>query len=140
METLMFIGRILFSIMFILGGVNHFAKLEGMTGYAQHKGVPAAKLAVPASGAALLLGGLSVVLGVWADLGALVVSVLSVVLAVTMHGFWKETDAQAKQSETISFLKNISMAGGGLFMFALMSLEESQYGPAITDSLFKTSL
>ena len=49
-------------------------------------------------------------------------------------------DPQAQQTEMIGFLKNISMAGGGLFMFAVMSLEELSYGPAITDSLFKTSL
>lgn len=136
METTMFIGRILFSIMFILGGVNHFAQAEGMTGYAQHKGVPAAKIAIPASGAVLILGGLSIILGIYADLGALAVSVLLIVMAVMMHDFWKQTDAQAKQTETISFLKNISMAGGGLFMYAVMATAGSQYGPAITDSLF----
>jgi len=32
------------------------------------------------------------------------------------------------------------MAGGGLFMFAFMSLDGATYGPAITDSLFSTSL
>ena len=32
-ETLMFIGRILFAAIFVLSGVNHFTKAEAMTGY-----------------------------------------------------------------------------------------------------------
>ena len=140
METVMFIGRILFAAMFVLSGINHFTKAEAMTGYAQFKGVPQPKLANLASGALMVAGGLSVILGIVADLGALVLSVLLVIMAVLMHDFWKQTDPQAKQTEMIGFLKNISMAGGGLFMFAFMSLEGASYGPAITDSLFSTSL
>lgn len=140
METVMFIGRILFAVMFVLSGINHFTKAEAMTGYAQFKGVPQPKLANLASGALMVAGGLSVILGIVADLGALVLSILLVVMAVLMHDFWKQTDPQAKQTEMIGFLKNISMAGGGLFMFAFMSLDGASYGPAITDSLFSTSL
>ena len=140
METVMFIGRILFAVMFVLSGINHFTKAEAMTGYAQFKGVPQPQLANLASGALMVAGGLSVILGIVADLGALVLSILLVVMAVLMHDFWKQTDPQAKQTEMIGFLKNISMAGGGLFMFAFMSLEGASYGPAITDSLFSTSL
>ena len=140
MEILMFIGRILFAIMFVLGGINHFTKAEAMTGYAQFKGVPQPKLANLVSGALLVASGLSIILGIVADLGALVATVLLVVMAVMMHDFWKQSDPQAQQTEMIGFLKNISMAGGGLFMFAIMSLEGSTYGPAITDSLFSTSL
>lgn len=139
MEIVMFIGRILFAAMFVLSGINHFTKAEAMTGYAQFKGVPQPKLANLVSGAILLLGGLSVILGIVADLGALVVSILLVIMAVLMHDFWKQTDPQAQQTEMIGFLKNISMAGGGLFMFAVMSLETSAYGPAITDSLFSVA-
>ena len=140
METVMFIGRILFAVMFVLSGINHFTKAEAMTGYAQFKGVPQPKLANLASGALMVAGGLSVILGIVADLGALVLSILLVVMAVLMHDFWKQADPQAKQTEMIGFLKNISMAGGGLFMFAFMSLDGASYGPAITDSLFSTSL
>ena len=139
METTMFIGRILFAVMFVLGGINHFTQAEGMTGYAKHKGVPAAKVANLVSGAVLVLGGLSIILGVYADLGALAVSILLIVMAVMMHDFWKQSDSQAKQTEMISFLKNISMAGGGLFMYAVMATAGSKYGPAITDSLFSAA-
>ncbi|MFZ9675074.1 MAG: DoxX family protein [Ilumatobacteraceae bacterium] len=137
MEIVFLIGRILFAFMFVMSGINHLTKADHMVGYAQFKGVPSPKLAVQGSGVVLLLGGLSVILGVWADLGAIVLAALLVVMAVKMHNFWTIEDPQAKQADMIGFMKNISMAGGALFMFALMAIEGTEYGPAITESLFK---
>ncbi|MFM8529284.1 MAG: DoxX family protein [Ilumatobacteraceae bacterium] len=139
MEIVFLIGRILFAFMFVMSGLNHLTKADHMVGYAQFKGVPSPKLAVQGSGVVLLLGGLSVILGVWADLGAIVLAALLIVMAVKMHNFWSIEDPQAKQADMIGFMKNISMAGGAIFMFALMGIEGAQYGPAITESLFNFS-
>ncbi len=136
MEIVFLIGRILFAFMFVMSGVNHLTKADHMVGYAQFKGVPSPKLAVQGSGVVLLLGGLSVILGVWADLGAIVLAAILVIMAVKMHNFWAIEDAQAKQADMIGFMKNISMAGGAVFMFALMAIDGAEYGPAITESLF----
>jgi uncharacterized membrane protein YphA (DoxX/SURF4 family) len=54
-----------------------------------------------------------------------------------MHDFWAQTDAQAKQTETINFFKNISMAGGALILFAVAATEGSDYGWALTESLWQ---
>ncbi|NBU38026.1 MAG: DoxX family protein, partial [Actinobacteria bacterium] len=59
-------------------------------------------------------------------------------MAVMMHDFWK-ADAAAKQTETISFFKNVSMAGAALVMFAALAGAEKGarvIGPMITDGLF----
>ena len=136
MSTVFLIARIVFSIMFVMSGINHITKADHMVGYAQFKGVPSPKLAVIGSGVVMGLGGLSLILGVYADLGAIVLAAILLLMAVKMHNFWTLEDAQAKQADMIGFLKNVSMAGGALFMFALMATEGSQYGPAITESLF----
>ena len=137
MNTVLLIGRILFAIMFVSGGLNHLTKAEAMTGYAGFKKVPAAKFSVLVSGVLLIAGGLSVILGVYADLGALVIAVLLVLMALKMHDFWAQADAQAKQTEMIGFFKNISMAGGALIMFAIAATEGSDYGWALTESLWQ---
>ena len=137
MNTVLLIGRILFALIFVSSGLSHLAKVEAMTGYAKFKKVPAAKLSVLVSGALLALGGLSIVLGVYADLGALVIAILLIVMALKMHDFWTQTDAQAKQTETISFFKNISMAGGALIIFAIAATKGSDYGWTLTDSLWQ---
>lgn len=136
MDAILLIARILFSIMFVMSGLNHLTKADHMVPYAQMKGVPMPKLSVQLSGVLLLLGGLSVILGVWTDLGALVLAVMLVVMAVKMHDFWTQSDPGAKQAEMIGFMKNIGLAGGALFIFAIAAMENSNYGPAITESLF----
>ncbi|WP_329503659.1 hypothetical protein RFN58_35765 [Streptomyces iakyrus] len=55
------------------------------------------------SGLLILVGGLSILLGVWADLGALLLVVFLVPTAVLMHGFWKESDPQARPLEMVQF-------------------------------------
>ncbi len=134
MDIVYVAARVLFSLMLVSGGINHFTKVEQMTGYAQFKKVPAAKISVLVSGIALLAGGLSLILGVWADLGGLVSAAILAAMAFMMHDFWTQSDAEAKQTEMISFFKNISMAGAALFMFAVAS--DGNFGPVLVEALF----
>jgi putative oxidoreductase len=135
MDVVMLVGRILFAFMFVMSGFNHLAKAEAMAGYAAYKKVPAPKLANLLSGVIMLLGGLSIILGVYADLGALLLAILLVAMAVKMHDFWN-AQGEAKQPEMIGFMKNISMAGGALFLFAYAATEDSNIGPALGKSLW----
>ena len=137
MNSILLIGRVLFAFIFVTSGLNHLAKVDAMAGYAKFKKVPAAKFSVLVSGALMALGGLSIILGVYADLGALVIAILLFVMALKMHDFWTQTDEQAKQTEMISFFKNVSMAGGALIMFAIAATEGSDYGWTLTDSLWQ---
>ena len=135
MEVVMLVGRILFAFMFVMSGINHLTKAEAMAGYAAYKKVPAPKLANLLSGVLMILGGLSVILGVYTDLGALVLAVLLIVMALKMHDFWN-AQGEAKQPEMIGFMKNISMAGGALFLFAVAAMQDSNIGPALGNSLW----
>ena len=135
MNAVMLVGRILFAFMFVASGLNHLTKAEAMAGYAAYKKVPAPKLANLLSGVLMVLGGLSIILGVYADLGALVLAILLVSMAVKMHDFWN-AQGEAKQPEMIGFMKNISMAGGALFLFAYAATEDSNIGPALGKSLW----
>jgi uncharacterized membrane protein YphA (DoxX/SURF4 family) len=103
-----------------MSGINHFTKLEAMTGYAQYKKLPAAKLGVLISGLMLVIGGISIILGYYADLGALLLAIFLVLAAVIFHNFWKETDATAKQNEMLGFMKDMALAGAALILFALV--------------------
>ncbi|CAB4596426.1 unannotated protein [freshwater metagenome] len=135
MNTVLIIGRVLFALIFLASGANHLTKLEAMTGYAQYKKVPAAKLAVVVSGLMILVGGLYIVFGVYADLGALLIAIFLIPTAFLMHAFWKETDATAKQNEQIAFMKDISMAGAALIIFVLVG-SGADFGPSITGAFF----
>ena len=135
MDIVLIIGRVLFALLFISSGVSHLTKLEAMTGYAQYKKVPAAKFSVVLSGLMILVGGLYIAFGVYADLGALLIALFLIPTSFLMHAFWKETDATAKQNETIGFFKNLSLAGAALIIFALVSTV-TEFGPSVTGAFF----
>ena len=135
MDIVLIIGRVLFALLFISSGVSHLTKLEAMTGYAQYKKVPAAKFGVVLSGLMILLGGIYIAFGVYADLGALLIALLLIPTSFLMHAFWKETDATAKQNESISFFKNLALAGAALIIFALVATG-TDFGPSITGAFF----
>ena len=120
MDLVLIIGRILFALIFINSGIAHFTKTAAMTGYAQYKKVPAAKASVLLSGAVILIGGVLIVLGVYADLGALLIALFSIVSAFMMHNFWTIEEATAKQSEMASFFKNLALGGAALMLFVLI--------------------
>ena len=138
MDVIILIGRILFGGFFLMSGINHFTKLEAMTGYAKYKKLPAAKLGVLLSGLMLVLGGIYIILGFYTDLGLLLIAIFLVLAAVIFHNFWKETDATAKQNEMLAFMKDIALAGGALILFALVVKHgaELDFGWVISDENF----
>src|SRR2546422_943049 len=64
MQYLFLAGRVLYGGFFLLAGIDHFRHVQMMTPYAAAKGIPAPRLAVLGSGSLIILGGLSVLLGV----------------------------------------------------------------------------
>jgi putative oxidoreductase len=134
MDVVLLIGRILFGMIFVMSGISVHFKRESVE-FARAYRAPAPELLVPLSGVAIIAGGLSVILGVWADLGALVLIAFLIPIAFIMHAFWRESDEQMQQIQMAQFLKNISMAGGALIVFWLYN--QSQDLPlSITDALF----
>jgi putative oxidoreductase len=136
MDVVILIGRILFAALFLVSGFAHFAQTNPMTGYAQSKGVPAARAAVLIGGVLLLAGGLSILLGVWPDLGALALVVFLVPTAVLMHPFWRETEAMPRQMEQTQFSKDLALAGAALMLFGLFVIAGDQVGLTITGPAF----
>ena len=110
-------GRILFSAIFIMSGFLHFSQQE--IGYAAHSGVPMAGLLVPASGILALVGGLSILLGYRAKMGAWLLVLFLVPVTVMMHNFWAVKDPMMAQMQMAMFLKNVTMLGGALLISQL---------------------
>jgi uncharacterized membrane protein YphA (DoxX/SURF4 family) len=117
-EVAFLLARVLFGGVLAFMGLNHFQNVDEMAGYAEHKGLPAPRFSVVASGAVLVLGGIGVALGVVPVLAAGALAAFLLVSAVTMHDFWAAPDEQA-QEELTQFLKNVSLAGGALALLAV---------------------
>lgn len=107
-------GRILFSLMFVMTALSHFSSQT--IAYAESSGVPLASVAVPLSGIIAIAGGLSIMLGYKAKLGAWLIVLFLIPITFTMHNFWTVADPMMRQMQMIMFFKNISMLGGALLI------------------------
>ena len=135
MSAVLAIGRVLFALIFINSGIGHLTKVEAMTGYATYKKVPAPKLAVIVSGLMILIGGIYVALGVYADLGSLLIAIFLIPTALLIHNFWTESDATAKMTARTGFLKDIALAGAALMIFVFIG-RGADIGWHITSAFF----
>ena len=107
-------GRALFSFLFIQASLGHFS---GQTvAYAASQGVPLPSIAVPISGVLALAGGLSILLGYRARLGAWLIALFLVPVTLMMHKFWTVGDPMMAQMQQIMFLKNLTMLGAALLI------------------------
>ena len=86
------LGRVLFAVFFIRSGIAHVRKHEGMTGYARSAGFPFPGIGGWPAGVWLLAGAASIALGVWADVGSLMIAVFLVLAAIYFHRFWSIRD------------------------------------------------
>ncbi|HYT77403.1 MAG TPA: DoxX family protein [Vicinamibacterales bacterium] len=108
------LGRAIFGGFFLYNGIHHFMEREQMSGYAKAKGVPAAGVAIPITGALLVLGGLSLLTGYKPKIGAALIGTFLAGVTPTMHAFWKDQNPQERQGDMINFMKNVALAGGAL--------------------------
>jgi putative oxidoreductase len=108
------LGRLFFAVIFLMAGANHFNKQT--IGYAASQGVPLAALAVPLAGVLAIVGGLSILLGYRAKLGAWLIVLFLIPVTLMMHKFWTVTDPMMAQIQMILFMKNVSMLGGALLI------------------------
>jgi len=135
-NTIFLIARIAFSAMFLIGAIGHLTKVDAMAQYVEYKSAPGGKAGVILSGLGLGIGGLSVLLGIYGDLGALLIVVMVIGINVFMHAFWKETDPTTRMTEMTAFNKNIALIGGALAFFLLFASAGAHVGWTITGPLF----
>ena len=137
MDAVFLIGRILFGLLFIASGLmGHLAGYAQLKGYAESKGFPFAGPAVLISGVVVVLAGIGLILGVWADLSALGIAVFLFFTAFFIHPFWRETDPMARITEMTQFQKDLGLLGAALVFFAVTAYG-GEFGPTLTDPLFQ---
>ncbi|HYG50429.1 MAG TPA: DoxX family protein [Flavobacteriales bacterium] len=129
MNIILLLGRVLFSLIFIMTIMSHFGK--DAIAYAESNSVPAANFLVPVSGIIAFAGGLSIAIGYQARIGALLIVLFLVPVTFFMHAFWKIDDPMQREMQMIQFIKNMSMLGGAFIIAYFGS------GPASIDSLKK---
>lgn len=119
MEVAFLIGRIILGVYYLFNASNHFFRLGMMSGYAASKGVPATKLFVVVTGILLLVGGVSILLGVRPDVGIIALVAFFLPVSFIMHNFWAVQDPMARMMEMVNFTKNMALMGSALMFLAI---------------------
>ena len=121
MKAPFLLGRLIYGGFFLYNGINHFKNLKKLAQYAESKGIPAPEMAVGLSGALLVVGGVSILLGVKPKVGSTALLAFLGAVSPAIHDFWNATDPGQRQNDMIHFMKNLALSGGAL---ALMGVEE----------------
>ena len=108
-------GRILIALIFILSGFSKIGGFDGAVGYIASKGLPLPQLAAIGAIIVELGGGILLVLGWKTRWAAAAMFLFTALAAFLFHNFWAMPPDQA-QNQMIHFMKNISMAGGLLYV------------------------
>lgn len=131
---LLLAGRIVFAFFFVMAGYRHVVGGAEMTGYARSVGFPLPALAPWPSGVLLLAGGLSIALGVWPDIGALLLIVFLAPAMVWFHPFWKMPEDQ-QQAQSQAFFRNLTFIGACIALFAVFTGIGEGLRYSVTDAL-----
>jgi len=119
--VILLIGRILFVALFVSAArghiTNHPRYVEG-----SGRKLPFPVLAGWPAGVWLLVASISIVVGIWADLGSLMIAAFLIPAAVLFHPFWSETDPAARRTHEGGFYRDVSLLGAALALFAFFAV------------------
>ena len=103
------VARILISALFLLNGIFKISNYDGTVGWMEGYGIPGILL-IPAI-ILEIVGPILIILGYKAKIAAGLLSLFCIATAVIFHNDFSD------QMQLGSFLKNIALAGGFLFIF-----------------------
>jgi uncharacterized membrane protein YphA (DoxX/SURF4 family) len=113
------IGRILVGCYYLFSAAHHFTATDTLARYAAMHAVPMPHLAVLVAGVLLGVAGLSLLLGLYPEVGVAALVLFFVPVTFVMHAFWADADPTMRQIDIINFSKNIGLLGSSLMFLAV---------------------
>lgn len=118
------LGRVCISAMFLWACYEKIKHWGATVAYMKEKNVPKLNLVLPTSVGVKILGGLMILLGWHAHLGALLLLVVTIASALFLHPFWKEHGSD-RALEKALFMKELAIIGG---LFLILALGAGHFG------------
>lgn len=117
---LILLGRALFGLYWLYNALNHLLIApKVLSQYAASRGIPAPTVMVYLSGVLLLVGALTILLGIYIPVGVAALVVFLVPVTLWMHRFWVVTDPAERMVEMVQFTKNLALIGATLLLLAI---------------------
>ncbi|HNU68019.1 MAG TPA: DoxX family protein [Myxococcota bacterium] len=109
------VGRILLGVLFLMAGIGKISGWEGTAGYMASVGMPFVPLFLFGAIVLEVGGGLSLLLGLKARLGGLLLAMFLVPTTLIFHAFWN-LEGQERYMQMLMFNKNLAIIGGLLYV------------------------
>lgn len=123
-DTFSLIGRVLISGMFLWAAYEKIKHWHQTVSYMKSKSIPSVNIILPVGIALKIIGGLSVLFGWHAHIGALLLLIVAIAAAIKMHDFWNRQGSE-RETEKILFLKDVAVIGG---LFMILALGAGHFG------------
>ncbi|MBU6383461.1 MAG: DoxX family protein [Verrucomicrobia bacterium] len=118
------IGRVLISGMFLWAAYEKITHWDKTATYMRTKNIPYLNILLPVGLGIKIIGGLMVLLGWHAHVGALLLLILCIASVLRMHNWWKKQGAE-REMEKLFFLKDVAVIGG---LFMILALGAGHFG------------
>lgn len=118
------IGRVLISGVFLWAAYEKIKSWNATVSYMKSKNVPQLHIVLPVLVALKIIGGLSVLLGWHAHIGALLLLIVTVLSVLKLHAFWERQGAE-RNMEQLFFMKEVAIIGG---LFLVLALGSGHFG------------
>lgn len=112
------LGRLSLITIFLMSAVgNKIPNYSGVAGVMEKVGVPVPQVSLALAVVFLVVGSVTVLVGYYARLGAVLLAVFLVLATYYFHAFWAAPEAE-QQAQMIQFMKNLGLFGAMLFIVA----------------------
>ncbi len=115
------VGRFCLTFVFISSLGNKLTNWSRTTEYMAANGMPMPNVMLACACVLLLVGGLSVLLGFQARIGAGMLLLFLLAATYFFHDFWTFDDPAERRMQMIQFMKNLSMGGAMLVVIGIGS-------------------
>lgn len=106
-----FLGRVLLSAIFVMSGAQKVFNWNQTSEQMANEGMVMIPLFLIAAILFEVGGGLSVLLGCWARVGATMLIIFLIPTTLIFHDFWTY-EGEERQTQMIHFMKNLAIMGG----------------------------
>ena len=111
-SVVLLMARVLLSVMFIMAGLQKFTAIDGTAGYIGSVGLPAPVALAWLSAIFETLAGIAILIGFQTRIAAILLALFCLFTALMFHFDF------ADQVQMLFFMKNVTIAGGFLALFA----------------------
>ena len=112
------IGRMLLALLFVISGFGKIPGFEQTAGHIASQNLPLPYLLAALSVLFELGGGLAIAVGWKTRWSAAALILFMIVITPIFHKFWGGLPPELAQNQQVHFMKNVSILGGLLLLFA----------------------